>query len=137
MRLTAFAAGEKIKFREDSSNAEVKYTRNRIRIRVLPEIEKVNTYSVAAIAETMNHLNSSAKLVDIYIERLHSDIFRPAGDGYEADVSDLRSLIPAAPHIFELFRRYGLSSQQTEEMIALFDSSPGQVYLNVHPPFAP
>jgi len=127
--ITAFAAGEKIKFREDSSNAEVKYTRNRIRIRVLPEIEKVNPYSVAAIAETMNHLNSSAKLVDIYIEKLHSDIFRPAGDSYEADVSDLRSLIPAAPHIYELFRRYGLSSQQTEEMIALFDSSTGRYIL--------
>ena len=127
--IDAFAAGEKIKFREDSSNAEVKYTRNRIRIRVLPEIEKVNPNSVAAITETMTHLNSSAKLVDIYIERLHSELFRPAGNGIEADVSELRSLIPASPHIFELFKRYGLSSQQTEEMIALFDSSPGRYIL--------
>jgi len=124
--IAAFASGEKIKFREDSSNAEVKYTRNRIRIRVLPEIDKVNPNSVAAISETMTHLNSSAKLVDIYIEKLHSELFRQASDGIEADVGELKSLKPASPHIYELFKRYGLSSQQTEEMIALLDSSPGR-----------
>jgi len=127
--IEAFAAGEKIKFREDSSNAEVKYTRNRIRIRVLPEIEKVNANSMAAITETMTHLNSSSKLIDIYIEKLHSEIFRPAGDGIEADVNALRSLEPAAVHIYELFKRYGLSPQQTEEMIALLDSTPGRYIL--------
>ena len=40
--IKAFATEKKIKYREDSSNAEVKYTRNRIRHMVLPEIEKVN-----------------------------------------------------------------------------------------------
>lgn len=127
--IDAFAAGEKIKYREDSSNAEVKYTRNRIRHRVLPEIEKVNANSVAAITETMTHLGSSSRLIDIYIEKLHSEIFRPAGDSVEADVTALRSLEPASPHIYELFKRYGLSPQQTEEMIALLDSSPGRYIL--------
>jgi tRNA(Ile)-lysidine synthase len=127
--IDAFATAEKIKYREDSSNAEVKYTRNRIRIRVLPEIEKVNANSVAAITETMTHLNSASKLVDIYIEGIHSELFRPGGNGVEADVGKLRSLTPAAPHIHELFKRYGLSSQQTQEMIDLLDSSPGRYIL--------
>ncbi len=133
--IDAFAATEKIKYREDSSNAEVKYTRNRIRHRVLPEIEKVNANSVAAITETMTHLNSSSRLIDIYIEKLHSEIFRPAGDGAEADVTALRSLEPASPHIYELFKRYGLSPQQTDEMIALLELISGQVHLDLHPPF--
>jgi tRNA(Ile)-lysidine synthase len=127
--IDAFAAGKKIKFREDSSNAEVKYTRNRIRHRVLPEIEKVNANSVAAITETMNHLKSSSELVDIYIENLHTEVFRQVSNGIEADISKLRSLTPPSPHIYELFKRYGLTSQQTEEMISLFDSSPGRYIL--------
>jgi tRNA(Ile)-lysidine synthase len=127
--IDAYAAWKKIKYREDSSNAEVKYTRNRIRIRVIPEIEKVSANAVAAITETMTHLNASSELVDIYIEKLHSELFRPAGNSVEADVTGLRSLIPSSPHIYELFRRYGLSSQQTEEMIALLDSSPGRYIL--------
>ncbi len=128
--IDAFATAEKIKYREDSSNAEVKYTRNRIRIRVLPEIEKVNANSVAAITETMSHLNSASELVDIYIEGIHSELFRPSVNGVEADVGKLRSLKPAAPHIYELFKRYGLSSQQTQEMIDLLDSSTGKYILS-------
>jgi tRNA(Ile)-lysidine synthase len=127
--IDAFASGEKIKFREDSSNAEVKYTRNRIRIKVLPEIEKVNANFVAAISETMTHLDSSSKLIDIYIGGIHSELFRFSGDGTEADVGGLRLLAPASAHIYELFKRYGLSPQQTEEMIALLDSSPGKYIL--------
>ena len=127
--IEAFARQKKIKFREDSSNAEVKYTRNRIRLRVMPEIEKVNPNAMAAITETMDHLRSSSGIVDIYIERLHSELFRQVSNGIEADIRGLSSLIPASPHVYELFKRYGLSSRQTEELISLFDSSPGRYIL--------
>jgi tRNA(Ile)-lysidine synthase len=127
--IEAFARQKKIKFREDSSNAEVKYTRNRIRIRVLPEIEKVNSNAMDAITETMNHLRSSSGIVDIYIERLHSELFRQVSNGIEADIRGLSSLMPASAHIYELFKRYGLSSKQTEELISLLDSSPGKYIL--------
>ena len=52
----------------------------------------------------MAHLASSSKLIDIYIEKIHSEIFRPAGEDVEADVIALRSLVPASPHIYELFK---------------------------------
>jgi tRNA(Ile)-lysidine synthase len=127
--IEAFAGQKKIKFREDSSNAEVKYSRNRIRLRVVPEITKVNSNSLAAITETMEHLRSTSGIVDIYIERLHSELFRPVSNGIEADIKGLSSLTPVSPHIYELFKRYGLSSKQTEELISLLDSSPGRYIL--------
>ena len=127
--IETFAGKKKIKYRDDSSNAEVKYTRNRIRLRVMPEINKVNSNFLAAITETMDHLRSSSAMADIYIERLHSELFRPVSNGIEADIKGLSSLIPASPHIYELFKRYGLSSKQTEELISLLDSSPGRYIL--------
>jgi tRNA(Ile)-lysidine synthase len=127
--INAFAVVKKIGFREDSSNAEVKYTRNRIRLRVVPEIEKVNPFFLAAITETMNHLRSSSEIVENYIEGLHRELFRPVSNCIEADVKGLRSLTPLSPHIYELFKRYGLSSKQTEEMVTLLDSSPGKYIL--------
>ena len=127
--IAAFATEKKISFREDSSNAEVKYIRNRIRLRVIPEIEKVNSASLAAITETINHLRSSSEIVGIYIEGLHRELFRPLKNGIETDVKDLKSLTPVSPHIYELFKRYGLSSKQTEEMVNLLDSSTGKYIL--------
>ena len=47
--IESFASGAGIGYREDSSNSQVKYTRNRIRHMVIPEMEKVNPGIVHAI----------------------------------------------------------------------------------------
>jgi tRNA(Ile)-lysidine synthase len=131
--IAAYAVRRKIKFREDSSNAEIKYTRNRIRHMVIPEMEKVNPNILAAITETMTHLRSTSEIVDVYIEGLRENLFRHVSDGLEAEIKGLRALQPLAPHIYELFKKYGLSSKQTDEVIALLDSSPGKhIFTSTH-----
>jgi tRNA(Ile)-lysidine synthase len=127
--IASFASEKKIKFREDSSNAAIKYTRNRIRHRVMPEMEKVNPNALTAITETMGNLRASAEIIDNYIEELRARLFRPGKEGLEADVRGLKMLHPARAHMFELFRTYGLSPRQTDELITLLGSSPGR-YIN-------
>lgn len=131
--IASFAAAKRIKYREDSSNAEIKYTRNRIRHKIIPEIQKVNPCFLESLEDTMSHLRSSSEIIEKYIDNLHEELFRPAGNSVEADVKGLRSLHPPAPHIYELFRRYGISSNQTDEVMTLLDASPGkQVYTATH-----
>jgi tRNA(Ile)-lysidine synthase len=127
--IASFAREKNIAFREDSSNAGLKYIRNRIRHKVLPEMERINPQALTAITDTMARLRASSEIIDNYIEELHTKLFRPSDDSIEADVRGLKSLHPARAHIFELFRAYGLSSRQTDELISLLESSPGK-YLN-------
>lgn len=129
--IALFARQKKIKFREDSSNSGLKYTRNRIRHKILPELAKVNPNALAAITETINHLRGSSEIIDKYVGELRLKIFRPVTDGIEADVKELKHLHPLSPFIFELFRAYGLTAGQTRELISLLDSSPGK-YMNTH-----
>ncbi|MCU0377049.1 MAG: tRNA lysidine(34) synthetase TilS [Bacteroidales bacterium] len=129
--IVSFARQKKIKFREDSSNSSIKYTRNRIRHKILPEFEKVNPNALAALSETISHLRGSAEIIDRHISELRLSIFRPVTDGVEADIKELKNLQPASPYIFELFRVYGLSAGQTCELISLLDSSPGK-YINTN-----
>jgi tRNA(Ile)-lysidine synthase len=131
--IAAFADLNKIDYREDSSNAEIKYTRNRIRHRIIPEMQKVNPYFLSTLADTMDHLRSSSEIIEKYIDSLHEKLFRHVGGSVEADLKSLRSLDPLAPHLYELFRRYGISSNQTDEVMSLLDASPGkQVYTSTH-----
>jgi len=131
--IASFSAAKRIKYREDSSNAEIKYTRNRIRHKIIPEIQKVNPNFLESLEDTMGHLRSSSEIIEKYIDDLHEKLFRPTGDSAEADVKGLRSLYPLAPHVYELFRRYGISSNQTDEVMSLLDASPGkQVYTATH-----
>lgn len=124
--ITAYADEQKIMYREDSSNSQLKYTRNRIRHTVIPMMERVNPGVLDAITDTMHHLASSSEIVDKYISQLSMELFKPSDEGAEAEIGSLTELTPAEPHIFELFRQYGLSSRQTTEMIALLHSDTGK-----------
>ncbi len=131
--ITGYAAAEGISYREDSSNAEMKYTRNRIRHLIIPEIEKINPGILAAVTDTMSHLSSSSSLIGIYLSQLGSRIFRSSGETTEAEIISLSSLEPLEAHIFELFRPYGLSPRQTAEVIALLNAGTGKsVYTSTH-----
>jgi tRNA(Ile)-lysidine synthase len=131
--IAEYALDRGIGYREDSSNAEVKYTRNRIRHMVIPEMEKVRPGVSEAITATINHLKSTSEIVDKYIECLRETHFRPVIGGFEADIRGLRELSPAEPHIYELFRKYGISARQTEEVVSLLHSPTGKyIYTSTH-----
>jgi tRNA(Ile)-lysidine synthase len=131
--ILAFASSDKIDYREDSSNKEVKYTRNRIRHNVIPEMEKVNPGVLNAITDTMKHLSSASGIIDTYIDHVMEDMFIPVQDGFEVDISTLTSLKPFVPHIYELFRRFGISPKQTDEVISLLGSQTGKyIYTSTH-----
>jgi len=131
--ISSFAAEHETEYREDSSNAQVKYTRNRIRHLVIPEMEKVNPGVVQSINDTMNHLSASASIVEVYISKLSREIFRTTGETTEAEIRRLKGLDPPEPHIFELFRPFGLSPKQTAEVISLLSSETGKsVYTSTH-----
>lgn len=131
--ISSFAAEHETEYREDSSNAQVKYTRNRIRHLVIPEMEKVNPGVVQSINDTMSHLSASSSIVEVYISKLGREIFRTTGETTEAEIRRLKDLAPPEPHIFELFRPFGLSPKQTAEVISLLSSETGKsVYTSTH-----
>lgn len=131
--IASFASERGIGFREDSSNAEVKYTRNRIRHMVIPEMEKVSPGVLSAVTDTMKHLSSTSAIIEAYLSQIVSRVFRSSGDTTEADISTLTSLNPLEPHIFELFRPFGLSPRQTGEVISLLRTGTGKsVYTSTH-----
>jgi tRNA(Ile)-lysidine synthase len=133
IEISAFAAENKIGFREDSSNSQVKYTRNRIRHRVIPELEKVNHAVFSAVTDTMSHLASSSEILETYISKLDGELFRQYNGNAEADIASLNALRPFRPLIFELFRKYGITPRQTEEVVSLLHSTTGKfIYTSTH-----
>lgn len=121
-----FAAGEHIQFREDSSNAEVKYLRNKIRHHIIPQMEKAHPGVLTSVTGTMHNLKGSAEILDAYLDSLRSEIIRVTGDTMRAEVKSLARLTPLEPHLYELFRTYGLSPHQTDDLVSLLSSATGK-----------
>lgn len=131
--IVSCATARGIDFREDRSNAELKYIRNRIRHKVIPELGKVNPGILSAVADTMKNLASASALMDTYRYQLGRQLFTSSGDTTVVEISSLLELNPLAPHIFELFRPFGLFPKQTDEVISLLQAGTGKmVYTATH-----
>lgn len=90
VRSLAEAAG--LPFRDDPSNAEDAYARNRIRHRVLPELEAISPAAERTIAETQAELREQAAV----LERIAAEAIGPAVRGAPPTIAleRLRELDP-------------------------------------------
>lgn len=125
--IVAFADSHGIHHREDSSNASVKYLRNRIRHRIMPLLMEANPDVLFSIATTMKHLNGSSEIVAASVDSLRARLFKDCQAGITVSIEHLAALRPAEGYLFELFRPFGLTSGQTGELLELMSGTSGKM----------
>ena len=69
-----FAKENKITWREDSSNTETNYLRNKIRHDVIPTLKELNPSLLTSFGKTIENLKGSKQIIDDSIEKLAVDI---------------------------------------------------------------
>ena len=95
--IEAYAKENGVEYREDRTNAEVEYKRNRIRNAVFPEFAKVNPSFVKTLNEDMEHFAQAEAIVE--------DYFRDAEDKVLKDNRiDVEALLALRHWKYVLFR---------------------------------
>lgn len=64
-----FSKKNKISYREDSSNIDEKYVRNKIRHSLIPEFEKINPSFKKSFSSTLEYLNSVKNIYENFIQK--------------------------------------------------------------------
>lgn len=91
-----YCAAEGLSFREDATNQELKYTRNRLRHRVLPLLEEINPQAAAHIARTAALLAEDEDYLEQQAAVLYTALERPsAGREISLEREGLRRAHPA------------------------------------------
>ncbi len=112
-----YAKLNNIAFREDSSNASDKYTRNALRLNVIPEMEKINPNFVTASIKTIEYLRDSYALFNSFIESLRMDYVTLLS---EESIQINTSFLPhfPSPHIilYEFLKRFDFNATQVENI---------------------
>jgi tRNA(Ile)-lysidine synthase len=118
-----------INFREDRSNAETKYKRNKIRHKIIPLFREINPSFETTITETAERLEEINIIITSYLEGIREKVSFPRGDEIVFRINLLENLVPLNTILYELFRPYDLSSDQVEDLRKLLKATTGSQLL--------
>ncbi|MFO7617737.1 MAG: tRNA lysidine(34) synthetase TilS [Bacteroidales bacterium] len=115
-------------WREDSSNQDIHYTRNRVRHLLLKEILTINPgfRQVAFTHQTI--FGQAQELVDDYINTLYSSLVTHEAGQVRIHIEALQNNPFKELLLFELLRPYGFLSRQVPGIIRSFDGLPGKQF---------
>lgn len=108
-QLAAYAATHGIAWREDRTNAETDYLRNRFRHGVVPALKEACPDILERLGGTQENLRESRSLINRYMAAVRATVSKAEGEVTRFDRTALQALSPLKAHLFELFREYGFT----------------------------
>ncbi|WP_446778841.1 tRNA lysidine(34) synthetase TilS [Macellibacteroides fermentans] len=108
----------------DSSNSSDIYTRNFIRLKVIPLLEEINPSVKASLARTANHLYDASLIYNHSIEEARRVIIQ----SNRLSISALLSFPAPATILYEMLKPYGFSRTVCESIFTVLDKDSGKIF---------
>ena len=130
-----FAIENGIQWREDSTNNDTVYLRNKIRHDLMPVFDSIKPEAREKILESVNHLTSENQLYRELLKEKLSQIETVDGvlhriDKQQFACKDAERHVPTL--LFEWLRDFGFSFSQCESILASLDSEPGKEFYSAN-----
>lgn len=131
--ITDYCNEKKLIFREDKSNAETKYTRNKIRHIIIPVLKEINPSIETTLNETAERLTGINEIVSEFISALKERISVQKGEFIAFNVSLLKAEMHNKAVLFELFKPYGVNNSMLKDLVSVIEGKTGaQIFTNTH-----
>lgn len=131
--IEAYVEENGIPYREDSTNAETEYKRNKLRNLVFPVFSEINPSFLDTLSREMAHFSQASRVLDDYYAIYGESLIHKTDDGLSVDLGALM----AEPHrdyvLYRLLSGYGFNASQLEEISSLVQSDrqrAGKVFLS-------
>ena len=129
-----FAIENGIQWREDSTNGDTVYLRNKIRHNLMPVFDSIKPEAREKILESVNHLASENQLYrDLLnekisqIETIDGVLHTISSCHFERSEAESRNPV-SLQLLFEYIRHFGFSYSQCESIFAALDGEPGKEF---------
>ncbi|MCM5663297.1 tRNA lysidine(34) synthetase TilS [Galbibacter mesophilus] len=126
-----YALQKDIAWREDESNAETKYLRNKIRHDVIPKLKEINPEVLQNFRKTVQNLKGASEILKNHVEEVRASIFKYQQEEIHIPIEELQKLYPLESFLFYLFSPYGFAD--TNDLILVLDAQSGkQLFSKTH-----
>ena len=122
-QIEGYAFAEKIPYRNDSTNAEVEYRRNRIRNIVFPVFEKINPSFIRTISREMGYFAQIKGIADSWFAEKSAGLMSEDAEGVHIDTKALMAMENWEYLLFRCIEPYGFNSAQAGHLEHLLKTS--------------
>jgi tRNA(Ile)-lysidine synthase len=127
-RILAYANEISLAWREDRSNKSRKYLRNKLRLDVLSELNKINPQFSIKLNESIAHLRDVEAIYHNHIAGVTADLVQNTPDGVMISIDWVYEYEPHDTYLFELLKPYGFSFPVVKEIVRSLDTFSGKVF---------
>ena len=117
--ITAFAETHQLSWRNDSSNNEELYTRNRIRHSVLPVLKEINPSVIGSLNHHASLMAGYEKIIEEYLTSVRKQLMRihPSEETITIDLPLLESLPAPEIILWHLLAPYGYQASDCHQIL--------------------
>ncbi len=116
-------------YREDSSNLSVKYSRNKLRLEVIPVLKELNPALEQTFEANRKRFAELEILLDLRVQEIRERLFiQLADDEFEISIAELKKLNPLSTLLYSLFHPYGFRETVLNDLAHAWDGKPGKVF---------
>ena len=128
--IESFLAREGQDFITDSTNLDDLYVRNKIRLNIIPMMEKINPAAVQNIVKTAIRLSEANKVFCHSIEEASMRVSDSTAEGLVIDIEKLRKEVSTEYTLFNILKNYGFNPDQIEAIDSNLEAPTGTIYLS-------
>lgn len=120
--LESYALANGITFVSDSSNAKDDYTRNYFRNQLIPQLQEVFPQVRENLQRNLIRFEEAALLYEEAVNHQINKIIEQKENEYLIPILKWKKLVPLQTITWEIIRKFGFTSAQTNEVIRLMDA---------------
>jgi len=106
-----------IDFVEDSSNASTNYTRNKIRLQIVPHLQEINPNLEKTFAENISRFTELETFLNIQVQKLENKLLNKRTDGIYIPLEEIAKLNPQKLLLYELLKTFGFGENVVQEIL--------------------
>lgn len=123
-QIMVYAQTNMLEWREDKSNADTKYLRNKIRHQIIPLLKELHPTFLDNFKNSQYYLEQTAAIANNALSEVKRSLFLSENNRYKISIDKLKELNPLKGYLHGLFKAYGFT--EWENVAGLLDAMSGK-----------
>jgi tRNA(Ile)-lysidine synthase len=125
-----YISKHQINYREDQSNASVKYVRNKIRHEVLPKLAEINSNIIETLNKAARHFSATENILMQKIEAEKNRCFTFENELIKINIKQLQELNPLTTYLYYFLSPYHFNFDDCEQISLSLNSDSGKQFFS-------